>query len=93
MKEQFVNAIAPSKFGDLLEAGLDFIPFGGAKKKEEEDSERDDNKSGSDCGHEEIDLGDGPVDWIFDPEKLRDLFHHGNKKFGVEEKDAKDWIQ
>ena len=87
MKDQFVTAIAPSKFGDLLGAGLDLIPFGG-KKKEEEDSEKDDGESGSDCGHEEIDLGDGPADWIFDPEKLRDLFHHGNKKFGAELADA-----
>ena len=89
-KEQFVSAISPSNFGALLGAGLDLVPgslpFSHGEKKKE-DSEKDD-KDVSDCGHEELDLGDGPADWIFDPEKLRDLFHHGNKKFGAELADA-----
>ena len=91
LKDQFVSAIAPSKFGELLGAGLDLVPgslpFGGGEKKKE-DSEKDDKESESDCGHEEIDLGEGPADWIFDPEKLRDLFHHGNKKFELDKEEA-----
>ena len=94
LKEQFVSAIAPSKFGELFEAGLDLVPgslpFGGGEKKKE-DSEKDDEKS-SNCGHEELDMGDGPADWIFDPEKLRDLFHHGNKKWEVELKENSLWL-
>lgn len=93
VKEQFVKEIAPSNFGALLGAGLDLVPgalpFGGEKKKE--DSEKDDKES-SDCDHAELDMGDGPADWIFDPEKLRDLFHHGNKKWEVELKENKDWL-
>ena len=56
---------------------------GGEKKEEKENSGSED----SSCKHASIDMGNGPADWIFEPEKLRELFHHANAKFAKEEEE------
>lgn len=81
MKDQFVKAIAPSAFGELFGEGLELFGVG-KKEKEDESDKASSHGRESACEHDELDLGDGPAEWIFSPASLRDLFHHSNKKFG-----------
>ena len=52
--------------------GLEMI--GIVKKEEEKSVDECSHKEGSVCSDNSIDLGNGPAEFIFDPEKLREIF-------------------
>tara|TARA_B110000285_G_C14970867_1_gene536475 strand:- start:181 stop:435 length:255 start_codon:yes stop_codon:yes gene_type:complete len=82
-------------FGEGLEMFGDGLEKVGLKKDTDEDKSDKSSSHGkeSKCDHSDLDLGDGPADWIFTPSSLRDLFHHSNKKFGKELVEETDWLK